>query len=146
MKYANDREIVLDTKKILIKENMTQKELGSRFGVSEFMMSNYMRHKSSLGTHRSKFIEFNAMHGYTGSHEPIFEESEETGVEQIVELMSIDELTNKIETVIQELEHLKSIRQKKIEEEIKKIEEEVSALYEKQEKYEKLLKNEEVQA
>jgi Mg2+ and Co2+ transporter CorA len=86
------------------------------------------------------------MHGYTGSHEPIFEESEDNGVENVVELMTIEELTNKIETVSQELEHLKSIRQKKIEEEIKKIEDEVSALYEKQEKYEKLLKNEEDQA
>jgi predicted transcriptional regulator len=147
MKYANDREIVLDTKKILIKENMTQRELGDKLGISEWMMSKYMRSINPLASNRSKFIEFNAMYGYNGSHEPIFDESEDdNGSEKLVELMTIDELTAKIEIVSKELENLKSIRQKKIEEEIKKIEEEVSKLFERQTEYEKLLKGEEDQA
>lgn len=140
MKYANDEEIVIDTKKILIKENLSQKELAEKIGVSEWTVSRHLGHKTSLGKSRNKYIEFNAMYGYNGSHEPIFDEPDDvTGCNDVYKMMSIEELTEKIE-------FLKGLRAEKIQAEIKSIESEITSLYEKQDKYEKLLKGEEDQA
>lgn len=140
MKYANDQEIIIDTKKILMKENMMQKELADRFGLSEWTVSNHLRHKVGLGKSRNKYIEFNALYGYNGTHDAIFDEPEDvTGCDDVYKMMTIDELTEKIE-------FLKRLRADKIQAELKSIETEITKLYEQQDKYEKLLKGEEDQA